>query len=92
LRRDDPLPHSWAVTSDSIAAWVAGVTSARQLVLVKPGPPRDGGLTDPFFDKALPHGIRTAFAFLDQPGCLRAALEGPVPASRFAVACRPPSP
>ena len=24
LRETDPLPHSWEVTSDSIAAWVAG--------------------------------------------------------------------
>src|SRR5688572_22505871 len=24
LRQADPLPHSWTVTSDSIAAWVAG--------------------------------------------------------------------
>src|SRR5262245_22907579 len=24
LRAEDPLPHSWDVTSDSIAAWIAG--------------------------------------------------------------------
>lgn len=32
----DPLPESWAVTSDSIAAWVAGAVGAERLVLVKP--------------------------------------------------------
>jgi len=31
----DPLPHSWAVTSDSIAAWVARALGVRQLVLLK---------------------------------------------------------
>jgi aspartokinase-like uncharacterized kinase len=32
----DPLPVSSAVTSDSIAAWVAGVAGAARVVLVKP--------------------------------------------------------
>jgi 5-(aminomethyl)-3-furanmethanol phosphate kinase len=31
----DGLPASWQVTSDSIAAWVAGQVGARRLVLVK---------------------------------------------------------
>jgi aspartokinase-like uncharacterized kinase len=31
----DPLPASWQVTSDSIAAWVAGKVGAGRLVLVK---------------------------------------------------------
>jgi probable H4MPT-linked C1 transfer pathway protein len=35
-RREDCLPHSWQVTSDSIAAWVAGAIGAHRLVLVKP--------------------------------------------------------
>ena len=36
LRRADSLPHSWQVTSDSIAAWIARALGARRLVLVKP--------------------------------------------------------
>ena len=36
LRRADPLPHSWEVTSDSIAAWIARAIGAGRLVLVKP--------------------------------------------------------
>jgi 5-(aminomethyl)-3-furanmethanol phosphate kinase len=32
------LPESWSVTSDSIAAWVAGAAGAERLVLVKPVP------------------------------------------------------
>ena len=33
LRRYDPLPHSWDVTSDTIAAWVAGRLDGDLLVL-----------------------------------------------------------
>jgi aspartokinase-like uncharacterized kinase len=36
LAERDPLPESWAVTSDSIAAWIAGAAGAGRLVLVKP--------------------------------------------------------
>jgi 5-(aminomethyl)-3-furanmethanol phosphate kinase len=36
LLASDPLPASWDVTSDSIAAWVAGAANAGRLVLVKP--------------------------------------------------------
>jgi aspartokinase-like uncharacterized kinase len=35
LRRADPLPHSWDVTSDSIAAWIARALGVRRLMLVK---------------------------------------------------------
>jgi aspartokinase-like uncharacterized kinase len=35
LRRADALPHSWSVTSDSIAAWLTGLVGARLLVLLK---------------------------------------------------------
>ena len=35
LAEHDPLPESWTVTSDSIAAWVARATRAPRLMLVK---------------------------------------------------------
>lgn len=35
LARANPLPHSWGVTSDSIAAWVARQLRAKMLVLLK---------------------------------------------------------
>jgi 5-(aminomethyl)-3-furanmethanol phosphate kinase len=60
LIRADPLPHSWDVTSDSIAAWVARTLDARQLILVKSADaPRRvtldqlGDLVDPYFARAL---------------------------------------
>jgi hypothetical protein len=51
LRRDDPLPHSWDVTSDSIAAWVARAIGARRLVLVKPPGMSGSGVVDGYFDR-----------------------------------------
>jgi 5-(aminomethyl)-3-furanmethanol phosphate kinase len=41
--RLDPLPHSWAVTSDTIAAWVAQRIGCPRLVLIKDV---DGLMTD----------------------------------------------
>jgi aspartokinase-like uncharacterized kinase len=35
MAQSDPLPHSWQVTSDSIAAWVAGELHAPLLILLK---------------------------------------------------------
>jgi len=57
LRDVDPLPHSWDVTSDSIAAWVAGVLGAARLVLVKPPGANGSNLVDAYFSRALPAGV-----------------------------------
>jgi aspartokinase-like uncharacterized kinase len=35
VNQADPLPHSWQVTSDSIAAWIAGLVKTELLVLIK---------------------------------------------------------
>ena len=53
LQDEDPLPHTWDVTSDSIAAWIAGVSGARELVLVKPRG-ATGNLVDSCFARVLP--------------------------------------
>ncbi len=37
VHRVDALPHSWTVTADSIAVWVAGLVEAPTLVLLKDG-------------------------------------------------------
>ena len=49
LRKDDPLPHSWSVTSDSIAAWVALNCGASDLILLKAVDGAVAELTDPYF-------------------------------------------
>jgi 5-(aminomethyl)-3-furanmethanol phosphate kinase len=35
LNQADPLPHSWEVTSDTIAAWIAQLSGAPRLILLK---------------------------------------------------------
>jgi dihydroneopterin aldolase len=66
LREADPLPHSWDVTSDSIAAWVAGAVGARRLVLVKPAGAAGADLVDPYFSRALPEGVTSSSVASDQ--------------------------
>jgi aspartokinase-like uncharacterized kinase len=54
LRERDPLPASWDVTADSIAAWVAGAAGAGRLVLVKAAADAEApGVVDPYLPKAV---------------------------------------
>jgi aspartokinase-like uncharacterized kinase len=78
LRHVDPLPHSWDVTSDSIAAWVAGELGARRLVLIKPPGARRSGaeLVDAHFSQALPTGLEVVALGGEQHESLRAQLFG----------------
>jgi dihydroneopterin aldolase len=74
LHEADPLPHSWDVTSDSIAAWVAGQVGAPRLVLVKPAGAAGPAIVDPCFERFLPPQIETTIVAADQIDRLRLAL------------------
>jgi 5-(aminomethyl)-3-furanmethanol phosphate kinase len=65
LLAGDPLPASWAVTSDSIAAWVAGRAAPGRLVLVKP--------VDGLYRDWPPDGVPLARLSVDELAELRAA-------------------
>ena len=54
MRAADVLPHSWDVTSDSIAAFIAGALGASRLLLIKPVPQ---GAVDPSFTRTVPVGL-----------------------------------
>ncbi|MBA3445721.1 MAG: hypothetical protein H0T58_12835 [Gemmatimonadales bacterium] len=56
MRSADALPHGWQVTSDSIAAFVAGALDATRLILIKPGSDLREAV-DPYFATALPYGM-----------------------------------
>ncbi|MBX9579679.1 MAG: hypothetical protein K2X87_05160 [Gemmataceae bacterium] len=61
-RRDDTLPHSWAVTTDSIAARAAVVHRAARLVLLKsidipPGTPWREAAECGWVDQHFPHVV-----------------------------------
>ena len=55
MRAADVLPHTWGVTSDSIAAFIAGALDAERLVLIKPAV--HAPAVDPYFNAALPVGL-----------------------------------
>ena len=66
LREADPLPHSWDVTSDSIAAWSAHAVGASQLVLIKPSGASGGDVVDRYFSRALQPGVSSACVPADE--------------------------
>ena len=66
MREADPLPHSWDVTSDSIAAWVAGQAGAARLVLVKPSGASGPDVVDPRFHSVLPSHIKAEIVAADR--------------------------
>lgn len=78
------VPASWAVTSDSLAAWLAGRLGARRLVLIKSAPVPAGGLplgdaiahelVDPAFGRFLPRECAAHCLGPGDAGRLAAAL------------------
>lgn len=62
LREADPLPHSWDVTSDSIAAWLASALGAARLVLVKPPGASGDEVLDAYFPRALTPNLEWSIA------------------------------
>jgi len=67
----EKLPRSWDVTSDSLAAWLAGRLDCHELWLLKscPAPPADdpGDAVDPLFRSTLPPGISVRWCNLAGP-------------------------
>jgi aspartokinase-like uncharacterized kinase len=59
LRAADVLPHSWDVTSDSVAAFIAGALDASRLLLVKPAEVGADGV-DPCFAMVAPVGLEVS--------------------------------
>ena len=66
LREANPLPHSWDVTSDSIAAWCAQAVGASQLILIKPRGASGDDVVDRYFSRALPPGVSSACVPADE--------------------------
>jgi dihydroneopterin aldolase len=82
VRKASDIPASWEVTSDSLAAWLAGAVGARSLILIKqvdPGGPVSAealsasGIVDPAFPRFLAAG--GVPGFLLGPGEDRALAE-----------------
>ena len=75
LRSADVLPRSWEVTSDSIAAFVAGAVDAARLILIKPASNLDQPV-DSYFRSTLPHGMPWSLVACDRLEELSQKLSG----------------
>jgi hypothetical protein len=68
MRSADVLPHTWDVTSDSIAAFVAGALEAARVILIKPT--GEANAVDPYFRLALPSDMPYQLLGADEIGRL----------------------
>lgn len=73
MRAADVLPHSWDVTSDSIAAFIAGALGATRLILIKPV---SEGSVDSCFARTLPVGLPVSVLGWDRVETLAKELSG----------------
>lgn len=94
LRRYDPLPHSWDVTSDTIAAWVTKSIGCDLVILKSVDGIRQGGVVmrrlqqpvecdevDPcFLPYIFKNGIHAEIINAKDPHVLRKYIEGTIPA------------
>jgi 5-(aminomethyl)-3-furanmethanol phosphate kinase len=100
LREQDPLPHSWDVTSDTIAAWVAAKLRLDLLLLksvdgIRKGvflekhvnAPRETDVVDPFFiPYVLENQVDTFIINASRPEFLVGYLQGDlVPGTRIST-------
>src|SRR4051812_24221259 len=76
LREADPLRHTWDITSDSIAAWIAGQLHAERVVLIKPAGASGETLVDVHFTRVLPAAVTAVVVPVDQIERVREALAG----------------
>lgn len=98
MRRCDPLPHSWDVTSDSIAAWIAhhlslelillksvdGIIEGNTVMETVTCPVRTDTVDPYFLPFVLEHGIATTIINGSEPDRVRKILKGmPVPGTRI---------
>ena len=74
VRDADPLPHTWDVTSDSIAAWIAGTIGAERLVVIKPPGASTRDVVDEYFHQVCPTSVTALIVPADRTDELRAAL------------------
>ncbi len=86
MARAAKLPATWDLTSDSLAAWLAGAIGARRLVLIKHGRFPAGGVA---VEKLVADGVVDPLFPRYLEGCgLKASLAGPGDAPRLAEALR----
>jgi aspartokinase-like uncharacterized kinase len=76
LQEVDPLPHTWDVTSDSIAAWIASSVNADHLILIKPPRASGSSLVDAHFVQTLAPRLRHSIVPADQIDVLASTLAG----------------